>query len=48
MTETKANRVSLTQMQTGQKGKIVEINGGVGLTCKLKALGIRTAKKSRK
>ena len=48
MAETKANRVSLTQMQTGQKGIIVEINGGVGLTCKLKALGIRTGKEVKK
>ena len=42
MSETKANRVSLAQMQTGQKGKIVEINGGAGLAQKLEALGIRT------
>ena len=42
------NRVSLTQMQTGQKGKIVEISGGYGLACKLDALGIRVGKEVTK
>ena len=48
MSETTANRVSLAQMQSGQKGKIVEINGGVGLAQKLEALGIRTGKEIKK
>lgn len=48
MSETKANRVSLAQMQTGQRGKIVEINGGAGLARKLDALGIRTGKEIKK
>ena len=41
-------RVSLAQMQTGQRGKIVEINGGYGLACKLDALGIRVGKEVTK
>ena len=48
MSETKANRVSLAQMRSGQKGRIVEINGGYGLACKLDALGIRTGKEIKK
>ena len=43
-----ANRVSLARMQTGQKGKIVEINSGYGLARKLDALGIRVGKKVTK
>jgi len=43
-----AKRVSLTQMQTGQRGKIVEINGGAGLARKLEALGIKTGKEITK
>ena len=42
MSEAKANRLSLVQMRSGQKGRIVEINGGYGLARKLDALGIRT------
>jgi len=48
MTEAKAIRVSLVQMRPGQKGRIVEINGGYGLACKLEALGIRTGKEITK
>jgi len=48
MSETKANRVSLAQMRSGQKGRIVEINGGYGLARKLEALGIRTGKEITK
>ena len=48
MSETKANRVSLVQMRPGQKGRIVEINGGFGLARKLDALGIRTGKEIKK
>ena len=46
--ETKANRVSVAQMRAGQRGKIVEINGGHGLARKLDALGIRAGKKITK
>ena len=48
MSETKANRISLAQMRSGQKGRIVEINGGYGLARKLDALGIRTGKEITK
>jgi ferrous iron transport protein A len=48
MTETKAIRVSLVQMRPGQKGRIVEINGGYGMARKLEALGIRTGKEITK
>jgi len=48
MTEAKANLVSLVRMRSGQKGKIVEINGGYGLARKLEALGIRTGKEITK
>jgi len=48
MSEARAIRVSLAQMQTGQRGKIVEINGGSGLARKLEALGIRTGKEITK
>jgi ferrous iron transport protein A len=43
-----ANKVTLAQMQAGQKGKIVEINGGYGMARKLDALGIRTGKEITK
>lgn len=43
-----ANRVSLAQMRAGQKGKIVEIDGGYGLARKLDALGIRVGKEITK
>jgi len=48
MTETKGVRVSLVQMRPGQKGRIVEINGGYGLACKLDALGIGAGKEITK
>ncbi|MBN2456590.1 MAG: ferrous iron transport protein A [Sedimentisphaerales bacterium] len=48
MTEAKANLVSLVRMRSGQKCKIVEINGGYGLARKLEALGIRTGKEITK
>ena len=48
MSGTKVNRVSLVQMRPGQKGRIVEINGGYGLAQKLEALGIRTGKEITK
>ena len=48
MIEAKTNRVSLAQMRSGQKGRIVEINGGYGLARKLDALGIRVGKEVTK
>ncbi len=48
MSGIKANRISLAQMRSGQKGRIVEINGGYGLASKLDALGIRTGKEITK
>lgn len=48
MSETQTHIISLAQMRSGQKGKIVEINGGVGLARKLNALGIRTGKEITK
>jgi len=43
-----ANKMSLARMQSGQKGKIVAIDGGCGLACKLDALGIRVGKEITK
>ena len=48
MSKAKASRVSLVQMKSGQKGRIVEIDGGYGLARKLEALGIRTGKEITK
>jgi len=36
------------RMRSGQRGKIVEINGGYGLARKLDALGIRVGKEITK
>lgn len=44
MSETQTHIISLAQMRSGQKGKIVEINSSAGLARKLDALGIRTGK----
>jgi len=48
MSEAKTHRISLAQMRSGQKGRIVEISGGAGLARKLDALGIRTGKEITK
>ena len=48
MNEIKTKRVSLAQMRSGQKGRVVEIGGGYGLTRKLDALGIQMGKEIRK
>ena len=40
--------VALRQMQSGQSGKVVEIQGGHGLVNRLSALGIRSGKKITK
>jgi len=45
---TAANRLSLAAMRSGQKGRIVAINGGYGLARKLDALGIRVGKEITK
>jgi len=42
------NRVSLAQMQAGQRGTIVGIDGGHGLALKLDALGVRVGKEIKK
>lgn len=40
--------VTLRQMQSGQSGKVVEIQGGHGLINRLNALGMRPGKKITK
>ncbi len=40
--------VTLRQMQSGQSGKVVEIQGGHGLVNRLSALGIRPGKRITK
>ena len=40
--------VNLCQMRPGQKGKIIEIQGGHGLVNRLSAMGIRPGKKITK
>ena len=40
--------VTLRQMQSGQSGKVVEIQGGYGLADRLNALGIRPGKRITK
>jgi len=42
------NQISLAQMQAGQKGKIVGINGGQGLVRRLEALGIKEGTEIKK
>ena len=42
------NRFDLTQMNQGEMGKIIDIQGGFGLFQKLEALGIRTGVKITK
>ncbi len=44
----KTKLVSLAQMRPGQKGKIVEINGGCGLVSRMEALGIQKGKEIQK
>ncbi len=36
--------VNLTQMESGQSGEVVEIQGGFGITRKLESMGIRVGK----
>jgi ferrous iron transport protein A len=40
--------VTLRQMQSGQSGKVVEIQGGHGLINRLNALGVRPGKRITK
>ena len=40
--------VTLRQMQSGQSGKVIQIQGGFGLVNRLSALGIRPGKKITK
>ncbi len=40
--------VTLRQMQSGQSGKVVQIEGGYGLANRLNALGIRPGKRITK
>ena len=46
MTEEKL--VTLRQMQSGQSGKVVQVQGGHGLVNRLSALGIRPGKRITK
>lgn len=45
---TTENLITLRQMQSGQRGKVTEIQGGHGLVNRLNALGIRPGKKITK
>jgi ferrous iron transport protein A len=42
------NQIPLVLMQTGQTGRVVQIQGGRGLINRLNALGIRPGKKITK
>jgi len=39
-----ASKITLDQLQTGRKGRIIDIRGGHGLVNRLDAMGIRTGK----
>ena len=41
-------QITLAQMQTGQSGSVVQIQGGHGLVNRLSALGIRPGKRITK
>ena len=43
-----AKQITLTQMQTGQSGLVVQIQGGHGLVNRLGALGIRPGRRITK
>ena len=40
--------ISLADMKSGQNGRIVQIDGRVGMTCRLDVLGLRIGKKIKK
>ena len=42
----KKELLTLAQMETGETGKIIEVQGGLGLIRRLDALGIRPGKKT--
>jgi ferrous iron transport protein A len=42
------NKIDLTQLEEGESGVVVEIQGGHGLIRRLESLGIRTGKKVTK
>ncbi len=46
MTEKK--QINLRQMYSGQSGRVMQIDGGVGMVNRLNALGIRPGKKITK
>ena len=41
-------KISLTEMQIGETGKIAEIQGGRGMVQRLETLGVRTGKDVKK
>ena len=41
-------QIDLTQMQTGESGLIIEIQGGHGLISKVQSMGLRPGKKITK
>ena len=45
---TTIKQVNLSQMYSGQSGKLVEIDGAVGLVSRLSAMGIRPGRKITK
>ncbi|MBL7126542.1 MAG: ferrous iron transport protein A [Dehalococcoidales bacterium] len=45
---TTIKQVNLSQMYSGQSGRVVEIDGGVGLVSRLSAMGIRPGRKITK
>ena len=44
----KMELLNLAQMEIGETGKIIEVRGGLGLTRRLDALGVRPGKKVTK
>ena len=42
------NIVTLRHMRSGQSGKVVEVNGGLGLVNRLSAMGLRPGKRLTK
>ena len=42
------DRVVLTRMRAGQKGKIIRISGGRGIAAKLESIGIRQGEEIKK
>ena len=40
--------IDLTQLKSGQKGRIVDVQGGIGLISRLERMGIRQGKRITK